>query len=61
MTAIGCKDLAEGNPAADEVLKQSGVSQAQINAFRKGADFKVIAEAASEIARRVIACHGLSQ
>lgn len=61
MSALGCKSLQEGNPAADEVLKQHGVTPEQIQRFRKKADFKVMADAASEIAKRVGACFGVNQ
>lgn len=61
MSALGCKSLQEGNPAADEVLKQNGVTPEQIQQFRQKSDFKVIADASSEIAKRVGACFGVSQ
>ncbi len=61
MTALGCKNLMEGNPAADEVLKQNGVTPEQIQQFRQKSDFKVIANAAGEIATRVGACFGVKQ
>lgn len=61
MVALGCKDMMEGNPAANEVLKQNGATPEQIQAFRQKTDFKVIADTAAEIAKRVAACHGLSQ
>lgn len=61
MAALGCKNLQEGNPAADEVLKQTGVTPEQIQKFRQKTDFKVIADAAAEITKRVYACHGVNQ
>lgn len=61
MTALGCKSLQEGNPAADEVLKQNGVTPEQIQKFRQKTDFKIMADAASEIAKRVGACFGVTQ
>lgn len=61
MSALGCKSLQEGNPAADEVLKQQGVTSEQIQQFRQKSDFKVIANAASEVAKRVGACFGVNQ
>lgn len=61
MTALGCKSLQEGNPAADEVLKKIGVTSEQIQQFRQKTDFKIMAEAASEVAKRVGACFGVSQ
>lgn len=61
MVALGCKNLQEGNPAADEVLKQNGVTPEQIQQFRQKSEFKVIADAASEVATRVGACFGVSQ
>lgn len=61
MVALGCKNLQEGNPAADEVLKQNGVTSEQIRQFRQKSDFKIIADAAGEIATRVGACFGVSQ
>ncbi|PIR21383.1 MAG: hypothetical protein COV45_01155 [Deltaproteobacteria bacterium CG11_big_fil_rev_8_21_14_0_20_47_16] len=61
MVALGCKDLQEGNSAASEVLKQLGTSEEQIVTFRKKSDFQTMADAANEIATRVIACHGVDQ
>lgn len=61
MSALGCKGLQEGNPAADEVLKQNGVTPAQIQHFRQKSKFDTMAQAAGEIAKRVAACAGINQ
>lgn len=61
VSALGCKGLQEGNPAADEVLKQNGVTQAQIQQFRQKSKFDTMAQAATEIAKRVAACAGVAQ
>lgn len=59
-SALGCKGLQEGSPAADEVLKQNGVTQAQIQQFRQNAKFDTMTQVANEIVKRVAACAGVN-
>lgn len=59
MSEMGCRLLQENTPAGKALLKEKGVSQAHITEFRKKADRQEMMEAATEIAAKVAACHGV--
>ncbi len=58
MAEMGCRMVQEGTPAGEALLKEKGLKQADIAAFRKKGDRKQMMEAALEIATKVAACHG---
>lgn len=57
MAALGCANLSETSPEAGAVLKTQGVTQGDINVYRKKMDPKKVMEIVNSIASRVIACH----
>lgn len=60
MAALGCQGLLETSPDAGAVLKEKGVTLADIQAFRKKMDPKEAMGIAMQIAKQVAACHGVS-
>lgn len=56
MTELGCSLVREGTPGAEKIYAQQGVAQAQIDAFRKSGG-TAMQRAASDIAKKVAACH----
>ncbi|MBI2346751.1 MAG: hypothetical protein HYV03_07740 [Deltaproteobacteria bacterium] len=58
MSALGCKLLNETDPGAAEVYKKFGVTQADVNAFRRGTKREVMMEVATAIGQNVAKCHG---
>lgn len=56
MTELGCSLVRENTPGAEKIYAQHGVTQAQIDAFRKSGG-TAMQRAASDIAKKVAACH----
>ncbi len=59
MTELGCGNLSEIQPGAQEIFKKLNVTQDDINQFRIKGDREDIVTAATEIATKVAACHGI--
>jgi nitrogen regulatory protein PII-like uncharacterized protein len=61
MSSIGCKDTNESTPEGLAVMKEKGVTPADIATFRKKMDPDKIMEIVNEIAKRVYECHGIKK
>ncbi|HSA60322.1 MAG TPA: hypothetical protein VLJ37_11630 [bacterium] len=59
MADMGCKMVMENSPGGEAVLKEKGISQADIDEFRKKSGRDDMMAAATEIANKVAACHGV--
>ena len=59
MVALGCGNALENTPEGAKILKEQGVTEDQIQAFRKKMDPKKIVQITTEIATKVAACHGV--
>lgn len=58
MSEMGCGMMGEGTPQVESLYGKYGVTQADIDAFRKNSSPDVMMAAAGQIAQRVAACHG---
>ena len=59
MVALGCGNALEGTPEGVKILQEQGITQEQIQAFRKKMDPTKIMDVTREIATKVAACHGV--
>ena len=59
MSDFGCKHIVENTADADKYLSEKGYTSEKLNSFRKKMKPEESLEIASEIAKRVMACHGV--
>jgi uncharacterized protein YxeA len=57
MSEMGCKQLTEGSPAAVKYYETKGVTQKDIENFRKNSDPQEMVEVSQTIAQKVAECY----
>ncbi len=60
LSDMGCKMAMESTPEGIALLKEKGITQEDINEFRKKSNVQEMMDVSHEIAAKVAACHGVS-